>query len=87
MRKMVKFASLCLAATLSMTTVLTAIPQNVRTVMAEENTKVQKDGGDTDFEGEAGTLHYKYNASSKTLTITGEYNEYYQGKGQYDRCL
>ena len=45
MRKMVKFASLCLAATLSMTTVLTAVPQNVRTVMAEDDETDNRQGG------------------------------------------
>ena len=63
MRKMVKFASLCLAATLSMTTVLTAVPQNVRTVMAEDDETDNRQGGSESFEGDAKTLHYAYDAT------------------------
>lgn len=73
MRKMVKFASLCLAATLSMTTVLTAVPQNVRTVMAEDDETDNRQGGSESFEGDAKTLHYAYDASTKKLTLTGSF--------------
>lgn len=75
MRKMVKFASLCLAATLSMTTVLTAVPQNVRTVMAEESEIDTRDGGTESFEGNADTLHYAYDSDTKTLTLTGKFSD------------
>ena len=71
MRKMVKFASLCLAATLSMITVLTTVPQNVRTVMAEDDETDNRQGGSESFEGDAKTLHYAYDASTKKLTLTG----------------
>ena len=73
MRKMAKFASLCLAATLSMTTVLTAVPQNVRTVMAEDDETDNRQGGSESFEGDAKTLHYAYDASTKKLTLTGSF--------------
>lgn len=73
MRKMVKFASLCLAATLSMTTVLTAVPQNVRTVMAEESGTDNRQGGSESFKGDANTLHYAQDASTKKLTLTGTF--------------
>ena len=75
MRKMVKFASLCLAATLSMTTVLTAVPQNVRTVMAEESEIDTRDGGTESFEGNADTLHYAYDSDTKMLTLTGKFSD------------
>ena len=71
MRKMAKFASLCLAATLSMTTVLTAIPQDARIVMAEESETDNRQGGAESFEGDAKTLHYAYDARTKKLTLTG----------------
>ena len=74
MRKMAKFASLCLAATLSMTTVLTAIPQDARIVMAEESETDNRYVGNKDFQGRADDVNFKYSIDNKRLELTGTFN-------------